>query len=58
MKDTIPFLIFLLAWVNFFALLSMVMGIEFDGTDYDGVSNYFVLLITFLRISVGDVQAP
>lgn len=30
MKDTVPFLIFLLAWVNFFAILSKVMGVEFD----------------------------
>ena len=57
-QDTLPFLIFLLTWVNFFAILSLVMGIEFEHKEYSGVSEYIKLIITLLRNSIGDVNAP
>jgi hypothetical protein len=56
--DTVPFVIFLLVWVNFSAILTMAMEIEFEGVEYAGVPKYFRLVIIFLRSSVGDINAP
>jgi hypothetical protein len=56
--DTIPFVIFLLVWVNFLAILTMTMEIEYEGVEYVGVPKYFRLVIIFLRSSVGDINAP
>ena len=57
-QDTVPFVIFLLVWVNFLATLSLAMDIDFDFEDYVGVPKYFTLVIIFLRSSVGDINAP
>jgi hypothetical protein len=56
--DTIPFVIILLVWVNFLAILTMAMEIELEGEEYAGVPKYLRLVIIFLRSSVGDINAP
>ena len=35
--DTTPFLIFMLVWVNFLAILTMSMEIEYEGVEYVGI---------------------
>jgi hypothetical protein len=48
----------MLVWVNFLAILTMSMEIEYEGVEYVGIPEYFRLVIIFLRSSVGDVNAP
>lgn len=57
LKDTVPFIIYLFIWLEFFIALYRILGVRI-GSPVDGIEVNLSDFIKMFRSSVGDLQEP